>query len=64
METPNEYERDLKYLTNTFSKSKFPVMEKLINIALVTPTPDDLFGYASDPGVRIDVEQCILIDQA
>ena len=34
-----------------------------INIALVTPTPDDLFGYASDPGVRIDVEQCILIDQ-
>ena len=39
LETPDKYESDLKYLTYTLVKSKLPVMEKLINKALVTPTP-------------------------
>ena len=37
--TPGKYERDLRYLTYKFVKSKFPVIEKLTNGALVTPTP-------------------------
>ena len=38
--TPTKYERDWKYPTHTFVKSKFPATEKLTNGALVTPTPD------------------------
>ena len=37
-ETPDKYERDLKYLTYVFDKSKFPVTEKLTNGDFVTPT--------------------------
>ena len=36
-ETPDKYERDWKYLTYTFAKSKFPVTEKLSNGVLATP---------------------------
>ena len=39
-ETPDKYERYWKYISYTLGKSKFPVMEKLTNGALVTPTPD------------------------
>ena len=39
-ETPGKYEHDWNYLTYTFAKSKFPVTEKLVNEALVAPTPD------------------------
>ena len=42
-ETPGNYEHDWKYLTYTFTKSKFPVTEKLRNGALVTPAPDLVF---------------------
>ena len=38
-ETPDNYERNLRYLTYTFAKSWFPVTEKLTNGALVNPTP-------------------------
>ena len=38
-ETPGKYEHDWNYLTYTYAKSKFPVMEKLANRALVTPVP-------------------------
>ena len=38
-ETPGKYECDLRYLAYTFTKSNFPVTEKLTNGALVTPTP-------------------------
>ena len=38
-ETPGKYERDTRYLDYTFTKSNFPVTEKLTNGALVTPTP-------------------------
>ena len=38
-ETPGKYGHDLMYLTYTFAKSTFPVTEKLMNRALVTPTP-------------------------
>ena len=36
-ETPDKYERDWKYITYTFAKSIFFVMEKLMNRALVPP---------------------------
>ena len=39
--THAKYEYDWKYLTYTFTKSKFPVTEKSTNGALVTPTPGD-----------------------
>ena len=38
-ETPDKYERDLQYLTYVFVESKFPVIEKFMNGAFVTPTP-------------------------
>ena len=38
-ETPDKYEHDWKYLTYTFAKLKFLITEKLMNGALVTPTP-------------------------
>ena len=41
-ETPGKYGRDLKYLAYTFTKSIFPVTEKLTNGALVTPTPGEV----------------------
>ena len=37
-ETPGEYECNLRYLNYKFAKLKFPVLDKLINGALVTPT--------------------------
>ena len=37
--TPSKYEHDWKYLTYTFAQSKFPLMEKLTNGALVNLTP-------------------------
>ena len=37
--TPGKYEPDWYYLTYTFAKSKFLVTVKLMNGALVTPTP-------------------------
>ena len=39
VETPDNHEHDLMYLTFTFYKSKFVIKEKLMNGALVTPTP-------------------------
>ena len=36
-ETPDKHECDLKYLTYTFAKSQFPVTEKLMIGALMTP---------------------------
>ena len=45
-ETPDKYERNLKYLTYVFDKSKFPVTEKSTNGALVivTPAPEWVSG--------------------
>ena len=43
-ETQNKCERDWKYLNYTCAKSKLPVMEKLTNGALVTPSPDDIIN--------------------
>ena len=39
-ETPGTYERDLKYIAYTFTKSNISVTEKLTNGTLVIPTPD------------------------
>ena len=36
-ETPDKYEHGWKYLTYTFAKSKFPIIDKLTTGALVTP---------------------------
>ena len=41
-EAPDKYERDWKHLTYTFSKSKFPVTDKLMNESLETSTPGSL----------------------
>ena len=37
-ETPDKYERDLKYPTYTFGESNFGVTENMTNGALLTPT--------------------------
>ena len=43
--TPIIFERDQNDLSFTFAKSKFPVTEKLVNEALVTP-PQGLFSIS------------------
>ena len=43
-ETPDKHERELKYLTHTFAKPNFPETKKLMNGALVTPTPGQNVG--------------------
>ena len=40
VEAPDNYERDWKYLTYIFVKSKFPLMDKLTNGVLGNSTPD------------------------
>ena len=47
-ETPDKYERDQRYLTYIFAKSRFPVMEKLTNWASVTPTSGHLLQDNND----------------
>ena len=49
---PDKHECGLKYLTYIFAKSKFPVMEKLTNGALVTPTPGLLGKDEEKNGAR------------
>ena len=43
VETPDKYDHEWKYLTYIFAKSNFPLTEKLLNGALATPTPDEVF---------------------
>ena len=46
----DKYEHDWKYVTYTFAKSKFPVTEKLLNKAFVTPTLNMQVTYHDELG--------------